>query len=242
LPRSINDFTVTGSNQVYVKKQGKFTEVNLSGNKKPYLRTGMIIDEPKDLSNKHFKQPIYTSNGTDRHGYPEINQVEFELNDKQKVRVTKDRMLQVTQEGETSILDTIETPFIEEIRMMDNERFLLIPEREEGLSSFDSESQTRSKLAEELCYEVTISFDRRLMVCLGDKCLRLFDMSTVQEIGNIELTERAKYLRMTENHIFIKYFEDGDEWSILSLKETVFSKMRMEMALKGITEEEWNEK
>jgi hypothetical protein len=124
--------------------------------------------------------------------------------------------------------------------MMENERFLIIPEREEGLSSFDPDRQTRSKLAMNLCYEVNISFDGRLMACLGDKCLRLFDMSTLEEVGNITLKERAKYLRMTEDHIFIKYFEDGDEWSVLSLKETVFSKMRMEMALLGISQEEYN--
>jgi hypothetical protein len=33
----------------------------------------MIIDEPKDLSNKNFKEPEYTANGTDKHGFTEIN-------------------------------------------------------------------------------------------------------------------------------------------------------------------------
>jgi hypothetical protein len=118
---------------------------------------------------------------------------------------------------------------------------LLIPEREEGLSSFDPDRKTRSKLAMGMCFEATLSFDGRLMVCLGEKCLRLFDMSTLEEVGNIDLPERARHLRMTEDHIFIKYNDEGDEWSVLSLKETVFSKMRMEIALRGISIEEYNE-
>jgi hypothetical protein len=58
----------------------------------------------------------------------------------------------VSKHGETRTLDMMDYPYLEEMKMMDNERFLIIPEKEKGLSSFDPDRVSYTKIVTGMSY------------------------------------------------------------------------------------------
>jgi hypothetical protein len=128
------------------------------------------------------------------------------------------------------------------MKMMDNERFLIIPEKEKGLSSFDPDRVLYTKLQTGMSYGVQVSFDGRILACFGKNTLRMLSASHLEEIATITLKYPGKSMKMTDDHIFIQHFEENDDWTILSLKETGLSKGRMEAALNNMSFDEYQAK